>query len=217
MARRDAAIVSPLAGTTRDLIEVHLDLAGYPVTVVDTAGIHDSDDPVEQEGMRRAVLRANAADLVLWIVDARAGISTPPPGWGAGKAALWSIVNKVDLLASTGDAAAEGVGPDGLARTFRISALTGEGVDELMTALAEWSRDSLMGGEPSVVTRERHRIVLREVVAALSRASGPEATGQEDILAEELRLAARALGRLTGRVDVEDVLDVIFRDFCIGK
>jgi tRNA modification GTPase len=216
IARRDAAIVSPYAGTTRDVIEVHLDLAGYPVTVVDTAGIRDSEDPVEQEGVRRALMRAEAADLVLWVVDAREESSIGARGPGGGKAVVWAVINKVDLVTDTANRGG-GWPPEGPARGFRISALTGEGVDVLMAALAEWSRNSLSGAEPSLVTRERHRIALREAVSALTRASGVETGRQEDLVAEELRLAARALGRLTGRVDVEDVLDVIFRDFCIGK
>jgi tRNA modification GTPase len=216
IARRDAAIVSPYAGTTRDVIEVHLDLAGYPVTVVDTAGIRDSEDPVEQEGVRRALMRAEAADLVLWVVDAREESSIGARGPDRGKAVVWAVINKVDLVTDTANRCGRWP-PEGPARGFRISALTGEGVDVLMTALAEWSRNALSGAEPSLVTRERHRIALREVVSALTRASGVEIGRQEDLLAEELRLAARALGRLTGRVDVEDVLDVIFRDFCIGK
>lgn len=213
IARRDAAIVSPHAGTTRDVIEVHLDLAGYPVDLVDTAGIRESEDPVEQEGVRRAIARAEAADLVLWVVDARDETFAGAPRPGSGEATVWLIVNKVDLVGSglSGGVASKA------ARSFRISALMGEGIDEVIAALAAWSRDSLSAGEPSLVTRERHRIALLEVVAALTRACEPEAALREDILAEELRLAARALGRLTGRVDVEEVLDVIFRDFCIGK
>jgi tRNA modification GTPase len=204
LARREAAIVSPYPGTTRDVIEVHLDLGGYPVTLLDTAGVRESDDPVEQEGVRRARARAEGADLVLWVVDAT---------WGRDQIRNenkneWSVHNKADLLDSATKQLLES------ARAFEISALTGAGVDRLVHAVGQFAADSLSGNEPALVTRQRHRDALRECADALGRAI---AAHQEELVAEELRLAARALGRLTGRVDVEDVLDVIFRDFCIGK
>jgi len=204
LARREAAIVSPHAGTTRDVIEVHLDLGGYPVTLLDTAGVRESDDPVEQEGVRRARARAEAADLVLWVVDAAEGS-------GQKRNELeneWIVHNKTDLVDSAAKQPAES------ARAFEISALTGTGVGRLVDAVGEFAADLLSGGEPALVTRQRHRDALRECADALGRAG---AARQEELVAEELRLAARALGRLTGRVDVEEVLDVIFRDFCIGK
>ena len=207
IARREAAIVSPVPGTTRDVIEVHLDLEGYPVTLLDTAGIRDSCDPVEQEGVKRARDRAAAANLVLWVVDAMEKAPSPTPD-GA-----WSVKNKIDKMNSSHDVnviLANGV------HSFDISAKTGVGVNSLIEALAAEAAKSL-GGEPALVSRERHRRFLTDTLAALDRALAEGPSGREDIIAEELRLAARALGRLTGRVDVEDLLDVIFRDFCIGK
>jgi tRNA modification GTPase len=205
LARREAAIVTPYPGTTRDVIEVHLDLAGYPVTLLDTAGIRVAEDPVEQEGVRRAAARAAAADLVLWVTDAsgpgEARFELP----SGQPAAVWRVRNKVDLLDS-GSQQRPGV--------HMVSALTGSGLDQLLGSLTDFAQEALGSGEPALVTRERHRVALVAAVGALGRAA--EAEG-EDIIAEELRLAARALGRLTGRVDVEDILDVIFRDFCIGK
>jgi len=215
IARREAAIVSPYPGTTRDVIEVHLDLDGYPATVLDTAGIRDPEDPVEQEGVRRALARAHAADLVLWVVDAgldHQSAQSPPNG---DPNAVWMIRNKIDLLPAESKSAAA-PDPSGR-RTFAISAQTGEGIDTLLVALAEHAAEVFVLGEPSIVTRARHRAALTETVEALDRAIAQGARGQEDLLAEELRLAARRLGRITGRVDVEDILDVIFRDFCIGK
>jgi len=208
IARREAAIVSPYAGTTRDVIEVHLDLDGYPATLLDTAGIRETADPVEWEGVRRARERAEAADLVLWVVDAvRDHGEAASPG-----AAAWIIRNKIDLAErETGEDAAE------TRRSFRISALTGAGVDELLDALAAHAAGIFTGTETILVTRERHRRALEGASAALARALAEGPRGREDIVAEELRLAARDLGRLIGTVDVEDVLDVIFRDFCIGK
>lgn len=220
VARRDAAIVSPYAGTTRDLIEVHLDLAGYPITLVDTAGIRPSDDPVENEGVRRALARADSADLVLWVVDVRAAAPTGLSGGLAARAgtnSVWLVLNKVDLVSGGTGHGAEADLPGWTSRTFRVSAATGAGFDELISALGRWAWETFRAGEPSFVTRERHRAALQEVQDALGRALDPDIRGREDIIAEELRLAARALGRLTGRVDVEDVLGVIFSEFCIGK
>jgi tRNA modification GTPase len=225
LARREAAIVSPFAGTTRDVIEVHLDLDGYPVTVLDTAGIRDSAEPVEQEGVRRARARAAAADLVLWVTDVsvegRAGAQ--PPGL-KGDAPQWLIENKIDLLeasASSGPLARSCGHPerDEFEFVFSISAQRGEGLDALFGALAEFARKSFPVGEAAVVTRARHRGALEDTDAALDRAVAESTarTPREEVIAEELRHAAWALGRLTGRVDVEDVLDKIFRDFCIGK
>jgi tRNA modification GTPase len=208
LARREAAIVSPYAGTTRDVIEVHLDLNGYPVTLLDTAGVRESDDPVEQEGVRRARERAAAADLVLWVQDA-GGAAGGRQSEKIESEKEWLVDNKVDLIGP------HGAQPKTAGRKFEVSALTGAGVDRLVSQLAQYAADAFSTGEPALVTRQRHRDTLREAATALGRALG--AGSSEELVAEDLRLAARALGRLTGRVDVEDILDVIFRDFCIGK
>jgi tRNA modification GTPase len=231
IARREAAIVSPIPGTTRDVIEVHLDLDGYPVTLLDTAGIRDSADPVEQEGVRRARERAAAADLVLWVVEAgEPEVANKPPSMSglsqkAGdhmqadssarwlETPHWLVVNKIDSMNSSTNI---NVKVTDQVQSFRISAKTGAEVNSLIQALADFATGTL-AGEPALVSRERHRRFLIETQSALDRALAEGPTGREDIIAEELRLAARALGRLTGRVDVEDILDVIFRDFCIGK
>jgi len=218
LARREAAIVSPYAGTTRDVIEVHLDLRGYPVTLVDTAGIRESDDPVELEGIRRARERAAAADLVLWVSDASAaGTAAAEVGQCSASSDMWVLKNKIDLAADSLAAKSEWQSGDSRAPAFAISAKTGKGVDGLVTALAAHARDYFSGAEPAMVTRLRHRRALEETVAALDRAIADGKSGREELIAEELRAAATMLGRLTGRVDVEDILDVIFRDFCIGK
>jgi tRNA modification GTPase len=209
LARREAAIVSPYAGTTRDVIEVHLDLGGYPVTLLDTAGVRESDDPVEQEGVRRARERAAAADLVLWVEEA--GLSAERMSQDNEAKKEWFIQNKADLIYPDGEPL------ENANRVFKISALTGLGMDQLVSALARYAADAFSAGEPALVTRQRHRDTLREAADAFGRALALGAGAPEELVAEELRLAARALGRLTGRVDVEDILDVIFRDFCIGK
>jgi tRNA modification GTPase len=253
IAKREAAIVSPYAGTTRDVIEVHLDLCGFPVTLLDTAGIRETEDPIELEGVRRARERATTADLVFWVMDASdPGGSqftrTPSAQIGKGRpnAPVWLVCNKIDLI--QGDKNRQrneyDVQNNGknepISHTnkslkcaelthrseskfnkcelrFNISATSGEGFSTLLMALTQYADSFLAGAESALVTRERHRRALEDVLAALRRALGRDTSNREDILAEELRIAARGLGRLTGRVDVEDVLDVIFRDFCIGK
>ncbi|MBN9599394.1 MAG: tRNA uridine-5-carboxymethylaminomethyl(34) synthesis GTPase MnmE [Afipia sp.] len=208
LARREVAIVSPHAGTTRDVIEVHLDLDGYPVTLLDTAGMRDTDDPVEQEGVRRARDRARQADLVLWLSEAaKQGGDRPPADLTTTGAPVWTLRNKVDL--------ARGAANQGAAR-FAISAATGEGLPELIAALVAFAQEYFGAGEAALVSRARHRDMLRATVEALGRAEAAVDRGEE-LLAEELRIAIHSLGRLTGRVDVEDILDVIFREFCIGK
>jgi tRNA modification GTPase len=211
LARREVAIVSPYAGTTRDVIEVHLDLGGYPVTLLDTAGIRDGVEPVEQEGVRRARARASEADLVLWVVDAAADGDGADARNTLFKSMIWVVGNKADLAPSDAEIERNEVKFNHL-----ISAQTGLGMDRLLSALSAYAREYFIGAESGIVTRMRHRDALERTVASLDRALG-EAKGQEELIAEELRTAATSLGRLTGRVDVEDILDVIFRDFCIGK
>jgi len=207
LARREVAIVSPHAGTTRDVIEVHLDLDGYPVTLIDTAGVRDTHDPVEQEGVRRARDRARTSDLVLWLIDANDEIM--PAQNTDDHAPVWIVCNKVDLVTTKGEA---GKPPS----RFDISAARGDGVQDLIAALVAYAQDYFGSGEMALVSRTRHRTLLRDTVAALGRAGQAAGKGDE-LLAEELRIAIHSLGRLTGRVDVEDILDVIFREFCIGK
>ncbi|MGY8709936.1 tRNA uridine-5-carboxymethylaminomethyl(34) synthesis GTPase MnmE [Bradyrhizobium sp. 18BD] len=214
LARREVAIVSPHAGTTRDIIEVQLDLDGYPVTVIDTAGIRETNDPVEQEGVRRARVRADDADLVLWLVEGeqaadpdalrslrKSGDGDRPDG------SVWIVRNKIDL------GKAGGVGPSG---EFRISASRGDGLPELVVALVKFAADFFGTSEAAVVTRARQRDLLSCASDSLRRSLELVEEGEE-LAAEELRAAAFALGRLLGRVDVEDVLGAIFQKFCIGK
>jgi len=219
IARREAAIVSPTPGTTRDVIEVHFDMGGCPVTLLDTAGIRDSIDPVEQEGMRRARERAAAADLVLWVLDASVGgeIAVDRVREEFPNTSKWIVWNKIDLVTSLRIKTLKTIVHKLDYPVYFVSASDESGFDAFLPALAEYAQDYLGSTEPALVTRERHRHALEATVAALDRALAEELRGREDILAEELRLAGRALGRLTGRVDVEDILDVIFRDFCIGK
>jgi len=223
LACREVAIVSPHAGTTRDIIEVQLDLDGYPVTVIDTAGIRDTDDPVEREGVRRARARAAEADLVLWLLDA-----THEKNLDEGAAPVWVVRNKIDLDAVESDAgglrldAAISRRPAGVleqGRTsadFAISASRGDGIAELISALVGFAQNYFGSGEGGLISRERQRKLLEQTVVSLRRSISVIEQGEE-LAAEDLRIAARSLGQLLGRVDVEDLLDVIFRDFCIGK
>jgi len=291
IARREAAIVSPHAGTTRDVIEVALDLDGYPVNLLDTAGIRqesadESADPVEREGMRRARAAAARADLVLWLVDASASDAAKLAALAAEPSAAatsrWIVINKIDLIddetksklaaALPGARAAhdssivasdapkmprapsapsprggegggegapayretvtphpnplplgEGADRASLETTdhdeglYYLSATTGAGCEQLLGALARFA-DQYFTPEPALVTRQRQQATLAEVMAALAGATelADEGAGEE-LVAEQLRRAATGLGKLTGRVDVEEILDVIFREFCVGK
>lgn len=208
LAGREAAIVSAQAGTTRDVIEVHLDLKGWPVIVADTAGLRGSTCEIEAEGVRRAEARAASADLKLAVFDAALYPSMDSGTLEMIDDATLVVLNKRDL--------AKDDLPDTLSGrpVLALSAKGGEGVDGLVEALAEVVETRFAVGNAPVLTRARHRAAVEEAVLALARfdaALGPE------MAAEDLRLAARALGRITGRVDVDEVLDVIFHEFCIGK
>jgi tRNA modification GTPase len=213
LVRREVAIVSPHAGTTRDLIEAQLDLDGYPVTVIDTAGIRETDDPVEQEGVRRARARAAEADLVVWLVDG-AEKKRPDQNLPKSAAPLWVVHNKIDLDAESQERLGGVPRRDG--SDFKISASRGDGLPQLIAALVGFARDYLGASENSLIGRARQRKLLQETADALRRSISIIEKGEE-LAAEDLRMAAHSLGRLLGRVDVEDILDVIFRDFCIGK
>lgn len=203
LAGRDVAIVSETAGTTRDIIEVRLNLGGYAVLVADTAGLREAGDAIEAEGVRRALARVETADVVLLLRD---GTDTDQPLYIHDKLdskVVISVWNKADLPWPEDR--------EGL----RLSLATGEGLDDVIAALTEAAAEQLESqDEAPVLTRARHREAVEDAAAALDRAQF--APGLE-LFAEDLRLAVRAIGRITGRVDVEDLLDVIFRDFCIGK
>jgi len=204
LAKRDVAIVSEEAGTTRDAIEVHLDLAGLPVTLTDTAGLREAEGKVEAEGVRRALARAGEADVVIWLVDAAAPIWQPPDNLRAGSDALLVVLNKIDLA------------PGAKGDCIAISARTGQGIEQLIEALEQAAARATEAGAGSpLMTRARHRVELEGARDALLRFGDPSLS--PELKAEELRIAARHLGRLTGRIDVEEVLGAIFAEFCIGK
>jgi len=208
LAGRPAAIVSEQAGTTRDVIEVRLDLGGYAVTLADTAGLRATGDAIEQEGVRRARASAVASDYKILMTDAREYPDVDRELAGLADADALFVVNKCDLAPLEGATAIAG------RPALAVSALTGTGIDDLLTVLTDAVVARAGYSESPVLTRERHRLALGECRDSLGRAV---AAGSVELLAEDLRLAVRHIGRITGRVDVEDLLDVIFREFCIGK
>ena len=205
LARREAAIVSDEAGTTRDILEVRLDLGGVPVTLADTAGLRDAVNAVEQEGVRRALARAEAADLRIVVAALRpdGGVEG---GFDLAREGDLRVLNKADL------------GPAHLPEAIPVSAATGDGLDALEEAVTKLVAAKAGIAETPAITRARHREGLLACLEGLERAlAALRSERATELVAEDLRLAARSLGRITGRVDVEDLLDIVFRDFCIGK
>ena len=208
LAKRDAAIVSSIAGTTRDVIEVRMDIGGFPVTLADTAGLRATADEIEAEGVRRALARAEQADLKLLVFD---GGNWPAIEPGTAKLIddnALCVVNKADLLKEPGPIAIQG------RAALKLSCRTGLGLDGLISEIGHRAVMVMGHGSGAVLTRARHRQAMEEAKAALDRALKVR---QPELKAEDLRLAARAIGKIAGRVDVEEVLDLIFKEFCIGK
>ncbi len=204
LVAREAAIVTPIAGTTRDVLDADLIIGGYAVTLSDTAGLRDSDDPVEAEGVRRARRRAEAAELRLWV---RA------PGDPAGAAADYArpgdlvVANKADLGPAEVDPGFE---------VLAVSTATGEGLAALHDWLAARLARDLSGADFPAITRERHRLRLSEALAAV-RAARIALDRAPEMAGDDLRRAAEALARVTGAIGVEDILGEVFSTFCIGK
>lgn len=251
LAQRPAAIVSDIAGTTRDVVQVTLQLGGLPVLVSDTAGLHEAtSDPIEVQGMMRAADEAQKAHIQLWVYD----VADPPQresqlnpaatldalqGGGTGilptvalhgegdsveadDALQLLVLNKLDLAAAAQGASSNSCELLPSSRQWKLSCESGEGLQRFLDALSDivTSRYGDVKGEPVLITRARHREHLRRCASALE-AFESYAEDMEhaplDLAAEEIRIAAEEIGRITGRIDVEELLDVIFRDFCIGK
>lgn len=208
LAMRDVAIVSPIAGTTRDVIETHLDIGGYPVIVADTAGLraglHAPHDVIEGEGIKRAVNRAQDADIKILLFDAAEAQDADTLAFADDAAII--VLNKQDLVAVHGTAMTQ--------QGISISALTGAGMDTLLQEITCRLQQLAGPRDMPALTRVRHRDALQRALACLRRATDAVLP---ELMAEDLRLAIRAIGSITGYVDVEDLLDIIFRDFCIGK
>lgn len=194
LARRDAAIVTPFEGTTRDLIEVPLDLDGVAAVLIDTAGLRDTDDPIEVEGIRRARSSAASADLALHV-------DTAMPAIPLGQI----VINKIDLT---------NVAPGLVAGCLHVSAVTGSGLSDLRRWLGDWAIATMRPAEPPVVSRRRQ---LQALQAASSDLATADAEADLVLYAEAVRLAARALDQLVGRIAVDDMLNDVFSRFCVGK
>jgi tRNA modification GTPase len=198
LTMRDVSIVTAVAGTTRDAIEAALDLGGVAAVLIDTAGLRDTDDPVEAEGIARARRRASEADLVITMA------STDSPGWLESPANSLRVFNKADM-----------VDPAALpAEALAVSAMTGRGLPALRAWLSDWAQRTARPGEPALLSHLRHRAAFTAAEAALRDAAE---AGEPVLRAEALRAATHAFGCIAGRVGVDDVLDRIFSRFCIGK
>jgi tRNA modification GTPase len=215
LTQRDVAIVSPRAGTTRDVIEAHLDLGGYPVTVADTAGMRDSDDEIEAEGMRRARNWAASADLRILVMVSGDASNEDPGRFGCREGDL-VLFNKSDLIEKP--ESKELVRFDDTLTTMNVSLVSEDGMSAVVEWLSASARKMMDVSGGVAVTRVRHRSALERCGKFLGRAIDGIRDGvAPEVVAEDLRAASDDLGRVTGRVDVEDLLDVVFRDFCIGK
>ena len=203
LAGREAAIVSEHAGTTRDLVEVALDIAGVPVWLVDTAGLREAEGPIEAEGIMRAKARAARADLVLWLTAADQGAIDLPPNLSAD---LWRVTTKIDL----------GRDPR-CGADLAVSVLSGAGLEALVTRLGDYVRDRLPHEGVALLTRKRHVLACESARCALLRVVQSEVSQPLDLIAADLHEAARALAQVIGLIEVEQVLDDIFSRFCIGK
>ena len=213
LVSRNVAIVSDLAGTTRDILETHLDIEGYPVTIADTAGLRDSNDVIEMEGIRRAEGRAATADLKIAMFDCTSKAPDAATMQMVDAATVVAI-NKLDLSMPTWDVKC--LPPH--ARCFFISVQNNVGLDDLFVDLKQRAELMMDGHGAPVITRLRHRTALVEARDALDQTM--QAMDKQldlALVAESLRYVVRAIGRITGRVDVEDLLDSVFKDFCIGK
>lgn len=206
IAERDVAIVSAIPGTTRDVIEVKLNLKGYPVLIIDTAGVHETLDVIEMEGIRRTVREAERADLILWLEPVDQISATTPTEFHTYQDKLIPIGTKRDQSGSCFEG-------------FSISALNGDGIDELLAMiLNRFSVNQTAQHEPhAVLTRARHRHEVEIALTSISQALNIVETGEVEFIAEHVRLALKAIGRITHAVGSEEVLDRLFAGFCIGK
>ena len=208
IAKRDAAIVSAEAGTTRDIVELQLNLGGIAIRIADTAGLRNAEGVIEREGIRRGLERANGADLLIWVVDA----TNPQPDLDPALVELepftLRIFNKIDLLNETTGFADE--------KYVRLSTATGVGLSLLEMKIAKLAQARTEGGDGALITAARHRAQIYAAAEALAVFERGRKSDLE-LRAEDLRQAAHAIGRLVGRVDVEEILGEIFGRFCIGK
>ncbi len=202
LSQREAAIVSATAGTTRDIIELQMEIGGYPVILADTAGLRETGDEIESEGIRRALKRAENADIKILMFEAGQVDKTTEKM--ADKASI-IVINKMDTVTPR---------PSRDEGAVEVSIKTGEGLDNLLNKLQNKITDKFGHGESPLITRARHREALQKALAALENFSLKKPV---ELAGEDLRYAATQIGRITGKIDVDDILDVIFSSFCIGK
>ena len=208
LAKRDVAIVSDIAGTTRDVIEVELDIDGYLVTLIDTAGLRDTAESIEEEGIRRAKEKASHADLKIAVLE-----NIPDTEHNHDILELLTendllVINKSDLLSGPKTAPQSPIHP------LFLSTKTSDGLTELIEALRGKMEELMVSNQTPIITRTRHREALQQCVVHLtSFLSG----GPLELMTEELRLAANQIAKITGKFDVDDILDIVFSRFCIGK
>lgn len=199
LTNRQTAIVSQTAGTTRDVVEAYLNIDGFPVILADTAGLRETEESIEAEGIRRAVKKAEEADLVIYLIDPTNAVSfTLPDSIRPEK--LLTVYSKADLKKVDG--------------ALSISTKTRAGLEALHQKIKTILSEQMGKSGTGVITRERYRVALQDCVRSLNQAVQQT---ELELKAEDLRMAARALARITGRIETDDLLDVIFRDFCIGK
>ena len=210
LSKRDVAIVSEIAGTTRDIIETHLNLDGYPVVISDTAGIRDSKDEIEKKGIKLALKKAENADLNIIVIEPKSIDFTHFFNDKISKKAIL-VINKMDL------------GTDQISNEIKkhdpiyISIKEEKNIDKLINLIKENLKNKFISSEEIFITRERHRINLEQCFVSLKNFEQKKSLEDFDKAAEDLRLATRYLGIIVGKVDIEEILGSIFNDFCIGK
>jgi len=210
LSNREVAIVSEIAGTTRDVIETHLNIGGYPVIISDTAGIRESEDEIERKGIKLSLKKAEEADLKIIILDQKTQKNSDfLRDLSDGKSLL--VINKIDLENYKLDTEIKKFNP------VLISLKKETNINHLIDKIKTNLESKFKGSENILITRERHRINLEECLENLKKFNNKSNSGDFDKAAEDLRLASRSLGRITGKFDVEEILDSIFNDFCIGK
>lgn len=212
LSKRDVAIVSDIAGTTRDLLEVHLDISGFPVMITDTAGIRESSDVIESEGIKRAIKKADEADLKIIIVDQSDNLQTNKDieKYIDGNSMLLLNKNDIAIIEKDDIQAKESVG------IWSVSLKTEKGLDNFLESFTQEVEKRMEYTDTPTLTRARHRSYLQSCLSHLDRFLNADHFELE-LLSEDLRMAARDLGKITGLVDVEDILEKIFKEFCIGK
>ncbi len=207
LAGRDVAIVSNISGTTRDIIEISLDLDGIPANICDTAGIHNASEEIEKEGIRRSHKEAKISDIKIMILDGEKWPEIPSEIIELFDDDTIIILNKSDLVKNVKEKIVKKT-------PLSISCLTSSGIPEFMNQLTEMVKNRYELGDNPLITRERHRLAVSECYEALKRSL---LITEIELKAEDLRQASNSLARITGRIDIEDVLDIVFKDFCIGK